>query len=89
MAKTRKHALKNRSRKHGGDRKRREAKRRMETMLHKDYANLKKLRERLAAEKKESDELMKRMHAASKLHESGTDKLNRELDRYLKNPSYE
>ena len=83
MAKTRKQALMNRrSRKHGGDGKRRAAKRRAETMLHADYARLKELKKRLAAEKKETDELMKRMHAASKLHESGTKRLMDRLAGY-------
>lgn len=82
MARTRKQALKNRSRKHGGDGKRRAAKRRAETRLHADYAKLKELKKRLAEEKKKTDEIMERMHRASKLHESGTKSLMAKLDRY-------
>ena len=83
MAKTRKQALKNRrSRKHGGDGKRRAAQRRARTREHEEWAKYNQLKERLAKEKKVSDETVKRVLDANEKHKKAADNLMKLLAVY-------
>jgi hypothetical protein len=81
MAKTRKQALKLRSRKHGGG-KGRTARKRARARLAADNARLAATIEKSKRVKAETDAIMERMDRASKLHESGTKSLMAKLDRY-------